>query len=53
MDSSDVAQELDRLRRFDGEPARVEVEKALDGLSKTLVETVSAFANTDGGGPAA
>lgn len=49
MDSVEVAQELDRLRRLGGEPARVEVKKALDGLPKTVVETVSAFANTVGG----
>ncbi len=49
MDGADVAQELDKLRRLDGEPAHVEVKKAHEGLPKTVVETVSAFANTDGG----
>ncbi|MGH3833227.1 MAG: AlbA family DNA-binding domain-containing protein, partial [Pseudonocardiaceae bacterium] len=49
MDSAEVGNELDRLRRLAGEPASVEVKTAVGGLPKTVVETVSAFANTNGG----
>ncbi len=49
MDSAEVDEMLDRLRRLGGEPARVEVKTAVGGLPRTVVETVSAFSNTDGG----
>ncbi|MGH3822254.1 MAG: ATP-binding protein [Pseudonocardiaceae bacterium] len=49
MDSTEVDQVLDELRRLDGEPAHVEVKKAVNGLPKTVVETASAFSNTNGG----
>ncbi|MGH3903715.1 MAG: AlbA family DNA-binding domain-containing protein [Pseudonocardiaceae bacterium] len=46
---TEVEDVLRRLRRFGGEPAKLEVKKATGGLPKNLVETVSAFANTNGG----
>lgn len=49
MDSAEVGEVLDRLRLLGGEPARVEVKTAVGGLPKTVVETVSAFSNTNGG----
>ncbi|MGH3766190.1 MAG: ATP-binding protein [Pseudonocardiaceae bacterium] len=49
MDGAEVGEVLDRLRRLDGEPSSVEVKMAVCGLPKTVVETVSAFSNTNGG----
>lgn len=40
---------VERLRRLGLEPTEIEVKAAVRGLPKTVVETLSAFANGDGG----
>jgi ATP-dependent DNA helicase RecG len=40
---------VDRLRRLGLEPTEIEVKAAAGGMPKTVVETLSAFANGDGG----
>ncbi len=40
---------VERLRRLGLEPTEIEVKAAAQGLSKTVGETLSAFANGDGG----
>ncbi|MGH3899112.1 MAG: AlbA family DNA-binding domain-containing protein [Pseudonocardiaceae bacterium] len=49
MDGAEVRDVVRRLRQFGGEPADVEVKAAVGGLPKRVVETVSAFSNTNGG----
>lgn len=49
MDDTEVGAVLARLRQLGGEPAKVEVKKAAGGLPRSVVETVSAFSNTNGG----
>ncbi|MGH3932223.1 MAG: ATP-binding protein [Pseudonocardiaceae bacterium] len=49
MDDAELSGTLDKLRRLGGEPANVEVKTALGGLPRSVVETVSAFSNTNGG----
>lgn len=49
MEQDDVRQVLADLRRLGGEPSGVEVKAARGGLPRTIVETASAFANTNGG----
>lgn len=46
MDGAEVRDVLGRLRRLGGEPAEVEVKKAVGGLPKSVVETVSASSRT-------
>ncbi|MGW0522603.1 ATP-binding protein [Crossiella sp. NPDC003009] len=49
MDTRDLTSAIARLRRLGGEPAEVEVKSAAGGLPKSLLPTLSAFANTNGG----
>lgn len=49
MDQSTVEQLVAHLRRFGAEPAQLEAKAAAGELPKTTVETLSAFANTNGG----
>jgi ATP-dependent DNA helicase RecG len=49
VDSAAVSTLVERLRRFGGEPSEVEAKAAEDGLPKSVVETLCAFANTNGG----
>jgi len=49
MDESTLAQLVAGLRRFGAEPDQIEVKAAAGGLPRTAVETLSAFANTNGG----
>ncbi|MGQ0716105.1 MAG: ATP-binding protein [Pseudonocardiales bacterium] len=49
MDGAEIRDVLGRLRQLGGEPAGVQVKAALGGLPKSVVETVSAFSNTNGG----
>lgn len=48
MNADELASLLTGLRRR-GEPADLEVKSAAGGLPKSAVETVCAFANTNGG----
>ena len=49
MDADELASLLTNLRRWRGEPADLEVKSAAGGLPKSAVESVCAFANTNGG----
>lgn len=49
MGPDELRQVLDSLRRFGGEPSDVGVKTAGRDLPRTTVETLSAFANSDGG----
>ncbi|MEV4494756.1 ATP-binding protein [Micromonospora arborensis] len=49
MIADDVIEMLATLRRIGGEPSGVEAKRAAEGLPKSVRETLSAFANTEGG----
>ncbi|MGH3991681.1 MAG: AlbA family DNA-binding domain-containing protein, partial [Pseudonocardiaceae bacterium] len=49
VDNIELSTTLARLRQFGGEPTKVEAKKATGGLPRSMVDTVSAFANTNGG----
>lgn len=49
MPIEDLAQEIALLRAHKSDTSTVEVKTATGGLGKSVWETVSAFANTDGG----
>lgn len=49
MSESSLESMVDRLRRLGLEPTEIEVKAAAGGMPKTVTETLSAFANGDGG----
>lgn len=49
MTEDELERHVARLRRQGADDGRVEAKAAAGGLSKTVWQTVSAFANTDGG----
>lgn len=48
-DAQDIAELLDGLRRIGGEPEGIEVKSGAGGFPKSVLESIVAFANTDGG----
>ncbi|MCP3800933.1 putative DNA binding domain-containing protein [Allokutzneria sp. A3M-2-11 16] len=49
MDTKTLTTLVARVRELGGEPSEVEVKSAAGGLPKSVVETLCAFANTNGG----
>jgi ATP-dependent DNA helicase RecG len=49
MDPEDLVEIIAGLRRFGGEPSRVEAKSGRGGFPQSVRETLVAFANTDGG----
>lgn len=48
-DTQEIAELLDGLRRIGGEPEGIEVKSGAGGFPKSVLESIVAFANTDGG----
>lgn len=49
MEPEDLVETIAALRRFGGEPSRVEAKSGRTGFPQSVRETLVAFANTDGG----
>lgn len=48
-DAQEISELLDGLRRIGGEPEGIEVKSGAGGFPKSVLESIVAFANTDGG----